>query len=77
MHTQLTLPAFGPDGGDRFRFTWWNAREGTECWVEYRGWWRASVIAGRGRKYVTVEIAGAGGRRSHVRKLYSELRRVR
>ncbi len=30
-----------------------------------------------GRKHVEAEIAGAGGRRRCVRKLYSELRRVR
>lgn len=71
------LPGFGPEVGDPFRFTWWNTRAGAPVWVEYRGRWRAGVIVGRGRKYVTVETAGWRGRSRCVRKLYSELRRRR
>jgi hypothetical protein len=67
----------GSDAGDPFRFTWWNTADGAEVWIEHRGGWRAGVVIGRGRKYVEVAIAGSKGKRRRVRKLYSELRRVR
>ncbi len=72
---QTALPGLGPDVRDPFRFTWWNTPEGARVWIEHRGVWRPGVIVGRGRKYVTVEIAGAGKRRGSVRKLYPQLRR--
>jgi len=56
---------------------WWNTAEGAAVWIEHRGAWREGVIIGRGRKYVEVAVSGAGGRRLRVRKLYSELWRVR
>jgi hypothetical protein len=71
------LPGLGPEIGDGFRFTWWNTAIGAAVWVEDRRRWRAGVIAGRGRKYVRVAIAGRRGARRYVRKPYSELRRRR
>ena len=72
---QPSLPAFGPDASDPFRFTWYTTPAGAEVWIERRGRWVKGRIVGRGRKYVEVGIAGAGGRRCCVRTLYSELRR--
>ncbi len=71
------LPGFGPEAGDSFRFTWWNTLAGAPVWIEHRGRWRTGVIVGRGREYVRVEIDTWGGSRTRVRKLYSELRRVK
>lgn len=73
---QLPLGGFGPDAGDRFRFDWLTTPIGAEVWVEHRAEWVKGRIAGRGRKYVVVAIATQNGRRRHVRKLYSELRRA-
>jgi hypothetical protein len=69
------LPGFGPDFSDKFRFTWWNTQAGDAVWIEHRGQWRAGVVISRGRKYVEVTIANAGGRQHRVSKPYSELRR--
>jgi hypothetical protein len=72
-----SLPGFGPEASDPFRFTWWMTRDGDQVWIEHRGRWREGVIVGRGRERVMVAIAGTGGRRRRVRKPYSELRRRR
>ena len=74
---QASLPGFGPDAGDPFRFTWHTTRIGAEVWIEHRGKWRAGIVVGRGRKYVAVEIEAAGFKRLVVAKPYSELRRRR
>lgn len=75
--SQLALEGLGPEAGDQFRFTWWTTRDGDRVWIEHRGRWRAGVIAGRGRERVRIEIEMRGGRRICVRKLYSELWRVK
>lgn len=75
--SQLALKGLGPDAGDPFRFSWHNTRIGAEVWVEHRGSWRPAIVASRGRKYVEVEIEGAGERQRRVSKSYSELRRRR
>lgn len=77
MTAQVPLDGFGPDASDPFRFTWWNTAEGARVWIEHRGRWRAGVIARRGREYVRVEIETRGGRHTRVRKLYSDLRRLK
>ena len=74
---QTALPGLGLDAGDRFRFTWWTTRDGDRVWVRHRGRWRAGVIVERGREYVRLEIETPDGRSTRVRKLYSELRRVK
>lgn len=74
---QLSLPDFGPDADDPFRFTWWNTADGARVWIEHRGRWCAGVVITRRRKYVEVAIVDGGGRRRRVRKPYSELRRAR
>jgi len=75
MNTQLPLPRFGPEPDDGFRFTWWNTREGTACWVEHRGSWRPGVVVHRGKKYVTAMLTDGEGRTRYVRRGYGELRR--
>jgi hypothetical protein len=74
---QRNLPWAGPDAGDLFRFTWWNARSGAAVWIEHRGRWRAGVVVGLGRKRAAVAIEAAGFKRLVVAKLYRELRRRR
>jgi hypothetical protein len=75
MNPQSSLSGFGPEADDRFRFTWWNTREGAPCWIEHRGDWRAGVVIRRGRQYVSVALAGFGDRRGYVRRRYGDLRR--
>jgi hypothetical protein len=75
VNGQLSLPSYGPDAADPFRFTWWSTREGAACWIEHHGRWRAGVIVQRGRKYVRVVLTERGGRTVHVRRRYGELRR--
>jgi len=75
--SQFALNGLGPDAGDPFRFTWWTTRDGDRVWVRHRGRWRAGVIVERGREYVRLEIETPDGRSTRVRKLYSELRRVK
>lgn len=70
-----TLPRFGPDAGDPFRFTWWNTPAGGEVWIEKGGRWTRASIIGRGRMYTAVQFRDRRGRRRIVKKLYSELRR--
>ena len=77
MNAQLALHGFAPDPSDSFRFTWWNTQAGDAVWIEYCGCWRAGVVMSRGRKYVELAIAGAGGRQHLVSRSYSELRRRR
>jgi hypothetical protein len=72
---EISLSGLGPEAGDPFRFTWWNAADGARVWVEVRGSWRQGVIVSRGRKSVEVEVESAGDRHRRVTKLYSELRR--
>jgi len=72
---QRPLPGFGPDSGDEFRFTWWNTQVGDPVWIENRGRWRAGVVTGLGREFVTLAVASAGKRQHRYRKLYCELRR--
>ena len=42
-----TLPGFGPDVRDTFRFSWWNTPEGARVWIEHCGAWREGVIVAR------------------------------
>jgi hypothetical protein len=72
---QVSLPGFGPDAVDAFRFTWWNTAKGAPIWIEHRGSWRAGVVIGCGRKRVAVGIKTAKCNRLVVVKPYSELRR--
>lgn len=72
---KVALPVFGPDAGDSFRFTWWNAREGAAVWIEHRGRWCAGVVIGLGRKRVAIAIEAEGFRRLLVAKPYNQLRR--
>jgi hypothetical protein len=72
---QMALPGLGPAAADGFRFTWWTAREGAPCWIEYRGAWRAGVIVHRGRATVGVALTDHAGRTRYVRRAYQDLRR--
>jgi hypothetical protein len=74
---QRSLPGFGPDSGDEFRFTWWNTQVSDTVWIENRGRWRPGVVKRLGREFVQVAIVGGGKRQPRVRKLYCELRRRR
>lgn len=77
MNAQYSLPSFGPDPRDSFRFTKWNTPEGVWVWVNVRGDWRRGVIVARGRKNVSIRLESRNGKAWRVRKPYSELRRSR
>jgi hypothetical protein len=72
---QGVLPGLGPATTDRFQFTWWTTPEGAAVWIEVRGNWLPGVVQSRGREQVVIELAGAKGRRTRVRRRYDQLRR--